>query len=157
MLAALSWRTVVLVLAASTAANVGTRADPYKLGALVRADGFAVHVVSVDRSATPGDRKPKAGRSDVLVTIQATNRSKFEGIPFVDGALGAVDTAGFTYSSLAQSCGAIAGDVTTLNPVRPGATVTVHTCWQVANFDVKSLVMYYAPYDGSRETYFALR
>jgi len=149
VLAALSWRTIVLVFAASAAVNVGSRAHPYKLGAVVHSDGFAVTVVSVQHRAL-------AGRSDVTVTIRATNQAKFQGIPFVDGTLGAVDASGFTYSSLSRSCGTIPGDVTVLNPVRPGATVTVHTCWKVANFDLKSLVMYYAPYDGSRETYFAL-
>ncbi|MBV8066192.1 MAG: hypothetical protein JOY73_11750 [Actinobacteria bacterium] len=150
-------RTMMLVLAATAAANVGTRAHPYKLGALAHTDGFAIHVVGVDRSAAPGGRRPQAGRNDVLVTIKATNQAKFEGIPFVDGALGAIDPAGLEYSSLARSCGTIAGDVSTIDPVPPGATVTVHTCWQVAGFDAKTIVMFYAPYDGARPTYFALR
>lgn len=164
-LAAVVPLVLALLLVTSAAADVGTRAHPYKLGALVRMDGFAIRVLSVDTNAWRSplrltrsrDRAPVRGRKDVLVTMRATNRARVQGIPFVNGTLGAIGIATDTYSSLVESCGAIAGDVSTISPVPVGKTVVVHTCWQVPDFEVKSLVMYYAPYDGSRKKYFALR
>jgi hypothetical protein len=169
MPAALSRRTVVpLVLAllavGPAAADVGTRAHPYKRGALGSVDGFAIRVLTIDSNAWRSpvlerarDRKPVPGRRDVLVTMRATNRAKVQGIPFVNGTLGAIEASGAAYSSLIESCGPITGNVSSIDSVPPSKTVIVHTCWQVPNRDAKSLVMYYAPYDGSHKTYFALR
>jgi hypothetical protein len=156
---------LALLPVATAAAKPGTRAHPYKRGALVRVDGgFAIRVLSTDTNAWrsiqlqgSGNRAPAPGRSDVLVTMRATNRSRIQGIPFVDGELGAIGRFGNTYSSLTSTCGTITRDVSAIDPAPPGKTVIVRTCWQVPTFDAKSLVMSYAPYDDSRKTYFALR
>jgi hypothetical protein len=170
--AALSRRTfVVLALAltllpvASAAAKDGTRAHPYRRGAPVRVDGgFTVRVTSVDRNAWSSIRHqgsaqpaPPPGLRDVLVTMRATNHARTHGIPFLNGTLGAVARSGNTYNSLTETCGTISRDVGSSDPVPPGKTVVVHTCWQVRDFDIKSLVMTYTPYEGSRKLYFALR
>ncbi len=154
---------LALLLAAPAAGSVGTRANPYRLGSLVREGGFAARVLAVDtnawrslRRANPAARRPAPGFSDVLVTIRVTNRTKTAGIPFVDGALDAVGPSRERYTSLTDSCGTIPGDVSSISPVPAGKTVTVHACWQVWTLDVRSLVMYFAPYGSGRTTYFAL-
>jgi hypothetical protein len=153
---------VALLPVATAAVKPGTRANPHDRGARVRVDGFVIRVLSTDTNAWTsirgsGNRAPARGRTDVLVTMHATNRAGLPGIPFVNGELGAVGRYGTTYSSLVGSCGTIARDVTAIDPVAPGKTVVVRTCWQVPRLDARSLVMSYAPYDGSRTIYFALR
>jgi hypothetical protein len=155
---------LALLPVATAAADAGTRAHPYKRGALVRVDGFAIRVLSIDTNAWKsirlqgsGNRAPAPGRTDVLVTMRATNRTRLQGIPFVDGELGAMGRFGNAYSSLTGTCGTISRDVSAIDPVLPGKTVVVRTCWQVPTYDAKSLVMSYAPYDGSRKAFFALR
>lgn len=156
---------LALLPVARATAKPGTRAHPFKAGTLVRVGGgFAIRVTSVDPNAWSsirrqgsGNRAPAPGRSDVLVTMRATNRARLQGIPFVDGELGAIGRYGNTYSTLIGTCGTLARDVSTIDPVPPGKTVVVRTCWQVPTFDARSLVMSYAPYDGSRTSYLALR
>jgi len=153
-----------LASVALASAGLGTRTNPVKFGASVEEGGLATRVVAVDTDAwpslkrtSPANRRPPAGASDVLVTIQATNHTKTAQIPFVNGTLNAIGASGRTYSSLTLSCGAIPTDVSSISPVPAEKTVAVHTCWQVANLDLKSLVMYYAPYSQGRKVYFALR
>ena len=156
---------LLLLPVAPAAAGNGDRAHPHRRGALVHVDGaFAVRVVSVDANAwrSPvlagrGNRPPEGGRTAALVTLQATNRARSAGIPFVNGSLGAIAASGAAYSSLTASCGTVARDVASIDVVAPGATVTVRACWQVSTRDAGSLVLVYSPYDGSSKTYFALR
>jgi len=164
-LAALGLLLVTAVTAlpvAPAAVKPGTRANPYERGARVRVAGFVIQVLSTNTNAWKsiqgsGNRPPARGRTDVLVTMRATNRTRVPGIPFVNGELGAVGRYGTRYSSLTGTCGTIARDVTAIDPVSPGKTALVRTCWQVPIVDAKSLVMSYAPYDGARTIYFALR
>jgi hypothetical protein len=156
---------LLLLPVAPAGAAMGTREHPYKRGAVVTVDGgFAMRVLSIDSNAwtsarlkRSGGRPPLPGRSDVLVTMQATNRTRADGLPFIDGTLGAIGASGIAYSSITGSCGSIAGDVSSISPVPPGKTVLVYTCWQVSKLDVASLVMFYAPYEDPHRTYFALR
>jgi len=155
---------LALFLVALAHAGDGTRTNPVKFGAVVEEGGFATRVVAVDTNAwrslkrtSAANRPPPLGFSDVLVAIQATNHTKSAQIPFVDGTLNAIGASGRSYSSLTLSCGAIPTDVSSISPVPARKTVVVHTCWQVADLDLKSLVMYYAPYSGGRKIYFALR
>ena len=155
---------LLMLMAAPALANSGTHADPYARGTLANSiDGFAIRVLAVNtdawpviRSAGASNRRPFLGSTDVLVRIEAINRGRDAGIPFVSGTLNAVGRAGTPYTPFARGCGVIPRDVSTISPISPGKSAVVNVCWQVDDSDVDSLLMVYEPYQGARNVYFAL-
>lgn len=144
---------------------VGTRENPYPLGAFVAlGDGWKMKVVSSTPDATAAvlarnqfNDPPKPGEQFFIVQVTATYEG--QGSDTFDGSyrLRAVGASAVAYSTFSNSCGVIPDEISSAE-VFSGGSITGNECWAIKSSDASSLVLYDDPISTvPKRLFFALR
>jgi hypothetical protein len=152
----------------SPPAALGTRANPYPLGAEVSVRDWKVRVNSVKfnawddvRAANSFNDAPAPGWEDVIVNVTMTYTGAKTGTPWLDFDMKYVGATnvGYPTSGFDHYCGVPpAPNLSDFNDVFPGGSVTGNRCLQIAQADEGSLVGYWSDFlSSSPGPYFRLR
>jgi len=148
---ALTQATPALVLTNSQATPVplGSRGQVAEVQVAVEhADPDAAATLARD---DPTHAMPDPGKQYFMVTVAITNVGPDLAIAQSQAIFGAVGASGTDYTELTGSCGVIPNVADKMRDTFPGGTVRYNLCWEIAQADAASLVMYAAPL-GSTDT-----
>ncbi len=159
--------TPVVATSSVTTKTAGqTRANAFKLGTAGYTAGFAwkLAVTSVNtngwatvQTANATNKAPRAGYTDVLITISATYNGPDTGAGFDLVSNLAVATAkGASYSASPSACGIVPNDAAAAGDYFNGGVLTGNLCFQVPTSVANSLALYWNAF-GVKAPWWALQ